>query len=86
MSTSSILGDLDPPEELERITRVTQTYNLRSRSVSPTLTRKKPVILTTRKWRKSISQGLLPPLAPLVNPILNNARIALSAPVVENVL
>src|SRR6266498_3522955 len=81
-STSSILGDLDPPEKLERIIQVTRT---RSRFVSLTVTRKKPVILPTRKRRKSIPLGLLPPPTPLVNPILNNAGIALPVPVTGNV-
>ncbi len=84
-STSSILENLDLPEELERITWVTRIYNLRSHSISLTVTRKKLVVLTTRKHRKSILPGLLTPPAPLVNPILNNTGMALLAPVVGNV-
>ncbi len=85
-STSSILGDFDPSKELERITWVIWTYNLRSRSVSLTVTRKKPIVSKTRRCRKSILLGLLPSSAPPVNLILNNAEMALSAPVAGNVL
>ncbi|SRR6266498_4176890 len=85
-STSSILGDLDKLEELERITQVTQTYNLRSHSISLTVTRKKLVVPKTRKRRKSLPLGSLPPPTPLVNPIINNAEMTLSAPVAGNVL
>ncbi len=48
-STSSILGDFDRPEELERITRVIRTYNLRSYFISPTVTKKKLIIPKTKK-------------------------------------
>ena len=85
-SISDILGDQDKSEKLEQIIRVTWTYNLRSYFISLTVTQKKSVVLKLRKRRKSLSSGLLPPPTSLVNLIINNARIALSALVAGNVL
>ncbi len=48
-STSSILEDLDKPEKLEHITRMIQIYNLRSHSISPTISRKKLAVPKLRK-------------------------------------
>ncbi len=81
---SDILEDLNKSEKLEYITRIIRTYNLRSRSISPTVTKKKLVIPKTRKRRKSLPLG--PLSSPLVNPVINNARIVLLTLVAGNVL